>query len=93
MFLLLTPLARAQTPNFQQMSPEERQAFLARMRAIAEEDRRHMMALVGVSEPTGFPPEAEDPRRPAGLSQREGSNNWYDEPGNTHVRSGWGSWS
>jgi hypothetical protein len=83
----------AQTPNFRQMTPEERTAYMARIRAASEEDRRRMMTRLGLKEPEALPPPATDPNRPLYLTQRPGSNNWYDSVGNTHVRSPWGIWS
>jgi hypothetical protein len=83
----------AQTPNVQQMSAEERTAYFARIRVASEEDRRRMMARLGLKEPDSLPPPASDPNRPSQLTQRPGSNNWYDVAGNTYVRSPWGNWS
>jgi hypothetical protein len=82
-----------QTPNFQQMTPEQRTAYMARLRESAEKDRRAMMDRLGLHEPVGLPAPADDPRRPPNTSQRPGSSNWYDADGNTFVRSSWGDWS
>jgi len=83
----------AQSPNFQQMTAEERAALFSRMRAAAEADRRVMLTRLGLKEPGPLAPPENDPNRPPGTSQRAGSGNWYDGAGNTFVRSGWGNWS
>ncbi|MDB4881343.1 MAG: acetylxylan esterase [Gemmatimonadetes bacterium] len=85
--------AGAQTPNILQMTPEERTAYQAKMRAANEQDWRAMMDRLGLREPAGLPAPADDPNRPQQLTQRAGSSNWYDAAGNTHVRSPWGIWS
>jgi hypothetical protein len=91
--LALSRTAWAQTPTLQQMSAEERAAYLGRLRAAAEADRRLMLSRLGIHEPDSLPPAATDPNRPGGLVQRAGSSNWYDAAGNTYVRSPWGIWS
>lgn len=66
-----------------------------RLRQLAVEDHRRMMALLHLAEPGPLPAPADDPLRPAdthpaGLA----SSNWTDGvPGHTIVRSGWGSWT
>jgi hypothetical protein len=92
--LLRSQLAVAQAPavDFGKMTPEERNAYFAKIREASEVDWRAMMNHLGLKEPT-LPPADKDPNRPAHLVQREGSSNWYDSEGNTHVRSGWGIWS
>ena len=82
----------AQAPNFQKMSPEERTAYMNKMRAASQEDWQKMMDKLNLKLPT-LPPLTDDPKRPQHLKPKEGSTNWYDEAGNTHVRSGWGNWS
>ena len=61
----------------------------------AAEDRKQMLELLRLPTTDGpFPPAAEDPKRPQFTTQRgRGGTNWYDEAGNTYVRSNWGSWS
>ena len=59
----------------------------------AAEDRQRLMDLLHLPTPGPFPPAAEDPSRPQATFQRGGSSNWYDEAGNTYVRSNWGKWS
>lgn len=63
-----------------------------RMRAASQEDWQKMMDKLDLKLPT-LPPPADDPKRPQHLKLKEGSTNWYDEAGYTHVRSGWGNWS
>ncbi len=82
----------AQAPNFQKMTAEERTAYMTKMRAASQADWQTMMDKLALKLPT-LPPPADDSKRPQHLKPKEGSNNWYDEAGNTHVRSGWGNWS
>ncbi|RAJ97734.1 hypothetical protein LX87_02637 [Larkinella arboricola] len=95
--LLLTVLSlqtvRAQSPDFSKMSPEERRAYMDKMRAAAQEDWQKTMDQLQLKLPANLPPPTDDPKRPQHVKQREGSSNWYDEAGNTHVRSGWGNWT
>ena len=51
------------------------------------------MDLLHLPTPGPFPPAAEDPNRPQFTTQGGGGNNWYDDAGNTYVRSNWGNWS
>ncbi len=83
---------QAQAPDFQKMTPEERTAYMSKMRAASQVDWQKMMDKLNLELPT-LPPSADDPKRPQHLKPKEGSTNWYDEAGNTHVRSGWGNWS
>jgi hypothetical protein len=66
-----------------------------RMAERATVDHRRMMQLLHLAEPTGLPPPAEDPKRPANTRPVGGaSSNWTDDvPGHTIVRSAWGNWS
>ncbi|WP_227686935.1 alpha/beta hydrolase family protein [Spirosoma arboris] len=82
----------AQAPNLQKMSPEERTAYMNKVRTASQEDWQKMMDKLNLKLPT-LPPPADDPKRPTHLKAKEGTNNWYDEAGNTHVRSGWGNWT
>jgi hypothetical protein len=95
-FLLVSILtvsnANAQSPDFQKMTPEERNAYMAKMRAASQEDWQKMMDVLHLKLPD-LPPPADDPKRPQHLKQRAGSTNWFDEAGNNHTRSGWGNWT
>ena len=84
--------AVAQSPDFQKMTPEERTAYMNKMREASQEDWQKMMDKLQLKLPT-LPAPADDPKRPPHLKQKEGSTNWFDEAGYTHVRSGWGIWS
>jgi hypothetical protein len=59
----------------------------------AAEDRQRLLDLLHLPTPSPFPPAAEDPNRPQSTFQKGGGTNWYDEAGNTYVRSNWGRWS
>lgn len=83
---------RAQAPDFQKMTPAERTAYMTKMREASQADWQVMMDKLSLKLPT-LPPPAEDPKRPQHLKQKEGSNNWFDDAGNNHVRSGWGNWT
>ncbi|GAB3247586.1 acetylxylan esterase [Larkinella harenae] len=91
--LLAAQTVSAQSPDFQKMTPEERTAYMNKMRAAAQEDWQKMMDKLGLKLPVNLPAPADDPKRPQHLKQRPNSTNWYDEKGNTHVRSGWGNWT
>ncbi|HEY8485432.1 MAG TPA: hypothetical protein VIL13_12540 [Longimicrobiales bacterium] len=91
--LLSSRGAPAQIPDFQRMTPEERAAYRARLRAAAQQDRERMMRLLGVREPDSLPLPEEDPNRPPHTTRRPGTNNWYDAAGNPYIRSSWGTWS
>ena len=83
----------AQNVDIWTMSQEERAAYFAKLRTLSSIDYRKMLQMLDLELPSGLPDPAEDPRRPAGLTQREGSTNWYDADGNTYVRSSWGTWT
>jgi hypothetical protein len=85
-------VANAQAPDFQKMTPEQRTAYMNKMREASQEDWQKVMNQFNLQLPT-LPPPADDPKRPPQLKQKEGSTNWYDDAGNTHVRSGWGNWT
>ncbi|GAB4035928.1 acetylxylan esterase [Spirosoma gilvum] len=76
----------------QKMTPEERTAYMNKLRAASQEDWQKTMDKLSLKLPT-LPPPADDPKRPQHVKPKEGTSNWYDEAGNTHVRSGWGNWS
>ena len=82
----------ASAQDFARMTPEERQAYFARIQEDSHRDWRAMMDRLAIVEPA-LPPPSEDPRRPSGLVQREGSTNWFDAAGRFHVRSNWGHWT
>ena len=84
--------AQAQSPDFQKMTPEERTAYMTKMRAASQVDWQKMMDKLSLKLPT-LPPPADDPKRPQHLKLKEGTTNWYDDAGSTYVRSGWGNWS
>jgi hypothetical protein len=84
--------AHAQAPDVRKMTAEERTAYMNKLREASQQDWQKMMDQLGLKQPT-LPPLAEDPNRPQHLKPKEGTNNWYDEAGNTHVRSGWGNWT
>ncbi len=86
-------IAQAQTKNIFQMTPEERNAYFAKVSAESEKDWQRMVDLLGIKLPVSLPPAAEDPNRPNNTFQRAGSNNWYDSTGNTYTRSAWGTWN
>ncbi len=91
-FVLFSAVTEAQTPDFSKMTPQERTAFRAKMRELAEKDWQLMAAQLNIQLPV-LPPAAEDSNRPKHLFQKQGSTNWTDSTGNTYVRSGWGNWS
>ncbi|MGI4875467.1 MAG: hypothetical protein ACRYFX_30295 [Janthinobacterium lividum] len=88
----LTRPAAAQAPDVFKMTPEERTAYLAKQSAAAQLDWQQMMDQLHLKLPT-LPSPADDPKRPAGSTQRPGSSNWYDAAGYMYVRSAWGNWS
>jgi hypothetical protein len=93
--LLLPPSfpSTARGQDFRTMTPAQRQAYFDSIRAGSERDRDLMIARLRLSAPPPLPPPESDPNRPPNLVQRQGSTNWYDSAGNTHVRSTWGNWS
>lgn len=89
---LFVGTSQAQAPNLQKMTAEERTVYMNRMREASQADWQKMMDKVSVKLPA-LPPPADDSKRPQHLKAKEGSNNWYDEANNNHVRSGWGNWT
>jgi hypothetical protein len=83
----------AQGQDFRTMTPAQREAYIDSIRAGSERDRDLMLARLRLSAPPPLPAPDSDPNRPPNLVQRQGSTNWYDSAGNTHVRSNWGNWS
>ncbi|HEY4151024.1 MAG TPA: hypothetical protein VGM41_18930 [Chitinophagaceae bacterium] len=75
------------------MTPEQRNAYLAKIHAASEADWRRTMALLNRGMPD-LPEMKDDPARPQGLVQKPGSTyNWYDAIGQTYLRSFWGTWT
>lgn len=90
--ILSVNTAYAQRADVQKMTPDERKAYFDKQRAASQQDWQKTMQSLHLNAPV-LPPPADDPKRPQHLKPKEGSTNWYDEAGNTHVRSGWGNWS
>lgn len=89
---LRTP-AYAQGPDVFRMKPAEREAYMARIRTANREEWQRALGRQHIVVPQ-LPPAADDPRRPAGLTQKTpGSFSWNDAAGNTYIRSAWGGWS
>ena len=82
----------AQSVDYQKMTAEERKAYMEKVRLVNQEDWQKTMNNFNLKQPT-LPALADDPKRPQHLKPKEGSNNWYDDNGYTHIRSGWGNWS
>lgn len=59
----------------------------------SERDRKRMMNLLNLHTPKNLPSLEEDPTRPPFLTRMKGTNNWFDEFGNLHNRSEWGTWN
>jgi len=93
LLVMLSVRSAAQVPDFRTMTPAQRQAFFDSIRVASERDRDLMVARLTLPAPRPLPPPESDPNRPPNLVQRQGSTNWYDSAGNTHVRSQWGAWS
>jgi len=83
----------SQTKNIFQMSPEERNAYLAKINAESFKDWQRTIALLNIKLPDSLPSPAEDPNRPKFTFQKQGSSNWYDSTGNLYTRSAWGTWN
>ncbi|WP_461103767.1 alpha/beta hydrolase family protein [Spirosoma koreense] len=91
-FSLTVHYVNAQAPNVQKMTPEERTAYMTKMREASQADWQKGMDELRLKQPT-LPPPADDPKRPQHLKPKEGTNNWFDDAANTHIRSGWGNWT
>jgi hypothetical protein len=91
--LASSDIVLAQTKNIFQMSPEERNAYFAKIGAESEKDWQRTIDLLHVRLPDSLPPAAEDPTRPKNTFQKAGSDNWYDSTGNLYTRSAWGTWN
>lgn len=55
-------------------------------------DRQKMLEHLGIQLPE-LGSEKYDTNKPAGLTQRPGSDKWYDAHRNMYIRSAWGKWS
>lgn len=89
---LLNQPACAQSVDIQKMTPDERRAYFDKLRVASQEDWEKTMKAFNLKLPT-LPQLADDPKRPQHLKPKEGTNNWFDEGGQTHVRSVWGNWT
>jgi hypothetical protein len=59
---------------------------------LAAEDRSRMLKVLGIAEPV-LPPAAQDPKRPAFITQNPGNARyWHDAAGNNYMQSLWGTW-
>lgn len=83
----------AQTKSIFQMSPDERNAYFAKIGTESDANWHKMVERLKIQLPTSLPLPAEDPNRPKGTFQKSGSSNWYDSVGNTYVRTAWGTWN
>ncbi len=92
LFLISNCTVYAQQQDFLTMTPEQRSAYLARIRDASATDWKAMIGQLGIHLPD-LRPASDDPNRPANLFQKPGSSNWYDQAGNTYVRSDWGTWT
>lgn len=73
------------------------EAIAARQRnaELAAADRKRMMELLHLAEPTTLPSKETDPKRPANtMPSPTNPNNWTDGvPGHNITRSSWGHWT
>jgi hypothetical protein len=86
-------VSMAQAKNIFQMSPEERAAYFARIDSESYADWHRMIENLHINLPKDLPPPAEDPNRPRGTFQKNGTGGWTDSSGNTYTRSAWGTWN
>jgi hypothetical protein len=92
LWMLCVPdLSNAQ--NFFQMTPEERKAYFERVNAASQKTWRELVSTLRITLPDSLPPMKDDPARPAGTFQKDGSGGWTDSSGNTYTRSEWGRWN
>jgi hypothetical protein len=92
-FLAFTVGHESSAQNVFQMTPEERQAYFARLNADAENSWRALVASLRISMPDSLPSMNDDPLRPPGTFKRTGSFGWSDSSGNIYTRSAWGKWN
>ncbi|MDB6130914.1 MAG: acetylxylan esterase [Verrucomicrobiales bacterium] len=71
----------------------EMQARIKLQRDLSEKDWQKMADQLKLPPLPVLPSAMEDTNRPPDLRQRPVSNSWYDELGNTCVRSPWGNWT
>lgn len=79
--------------NICQISDEE--TILTRkqeLRKLATADRQKMLDKLKIVLPH-LASEKDDKTKPEGLTQREGSDKWYDANRNMYIRSSWGKWT
>ena len=93
LFLFLADMVHSQTKSIFQMTPEERNAYLAKINTESQKDWQGMVDFLKINFPDSLPPPAADPNRPKGTFQKQGSSNWYDSTGNFYTRSAWGTWN
>ena len=90
---VLAAPACAQSTDFFRMTPEQREAYMAKIRSASREEWQRALGRQHIVLPNQ-PAAADDPHRPEGLTQKTpGSFSWYDAAGYTYVRSAWGGWS
>ena len=85
--------SRAQQPSLFEMSPKDRAAAMARINEASWKNWQAMIRTLHLAVPDSLPPPADDPLRPTGTFQKEGSSGWSDSAGNTYARSPWGTWN
>lgn len=89
---LLSITAHGQTVDRRSMTPEERNAYMAKLNAASAQDRKRMLDQLGIVLPQ-LPPDSLDPKRPPHIFKRPGSNSWTDSAGQFYARSDWGAWT
>ena len=90
--LLLAFQGNSQQVDFRSMTPEERNAYFAKINAASWQDRKQMLGQLGIVLPQ-LPNDSLDPKRPAHTFKRPGSNNWTDSAGQFYAQSDWGHWT
>src|SRR5258707_34470 len=84
--------AYSQAPNIYSMTPEQRNAYMAKIRAASDSGWQDELRRMHIILPTLVAQE-DDANRPPGLTRKPGSFSWSDATGYTYVRSAWGGWS
>src|SRR5687768_7380984 len=77
---LMALVAKGQSVDFRNMTPEQRNAYFAKINAASWQDRKQMLDQLGIVLPQ-LPNDSLDPKRPAHTFKRPGSNNWTDSSG------------
>jgi hypothetical protein len=90
LFLALAGLG--QSVDFRKMNAEERQAYLQKINAASNEERKQMLTSLGIVLPQ-LPNDSLDPARPPYTFRKPGSNSWTDSAGQFYARSEWGAWT